>query len=86
MYVMVKTFSAIVIGALLGVVGSRILFVGSALSLAPWAVVGLALGWVGREKTGLMPIRGHSGVQGGAEVGCVPAPGEAAVRRSTPFR
>jgi molybdopterin-dependent oxidoreductase alpha subunit len=35
--------------------------------------VALALGWVGREKSGLMPIRGHSGVQGGAEVGCVPA-------------
>jgi molybdopterin-dependent oxidoreductase alpha subunit len=35
--------------------------------------VGLALGWVGREKVGLMPIRGHSGVQGGAEVGCAPA-------------
>src|SRR5262249_28843327 len=34
--------------------------------------VGLALGWVGREKVGLMPIRGHSGVQGGAEVGCIP--------------
>jgi len=34
--------------------------------------VGLARGWVGREKVGLMPIRGHSGVQGGAEVGCVP--------------
>ena len=34
--------------------------------------VGLARGWVGRAKTGLMPIRGHSGVQGGAEVGCAP--------------
>ncbi len=34
--------------------------------------VGLARGWVGREKAGLMPIRGHSGVQGGAEVGCAP--------------
>jgi molybdopterin-dependent oxidoreductase alpha subunit len=34
--------------------------------------VGLARGWVGREQTGLMPIRGHSGVQGGAEVGCAP--------------
>src|SRR5262249_59024017 len=33
--------------------------------------VGLARGWVGREHVGLMPIRGHSGVQGGAEVGCV---------------
>jgi predicted molibdopterin-dependent oxidoreductase YjgC len=35
--------------------------------------VALARGWVGREHVGLMPIRGHSGVQGGAEVGCVPA-------------
>jgi molybdopterin-dependent oxidoreductase alpha subunit len=34
--------------------------------------VGLARGWVGREHVGLMPIRGHSGVQGGAEVGCAP--------------
>jgi molybdopterin-dependent oxidoreductase alpha subunit len=39
--------------------------------------VGLARGWVGREKTGLMPIRGHSGVQGGAEVGCAPGLAEA---------
>jgi len=38
------------------------------------AVVNLALarGMVGRENCGLMPIRGHSGVQGGSEVGCVP--------------
>jgi predicted molibdopterin-dependent oxidoreductase YjgC len=34
--------------------------------------VGLARGLVGRERRGLVPIRGHSGVQGGAEVGCVP--------------
>lgn len=34
--------------------------------------VGLARGLVGPHR-GLMPIRGHSGVQGGAEVGCVPA-------------
>ena len=32
--------------------------------------LGLARGFVGREGCGLMPIRGHSGVQGGAEVGC----------------
>ena len=32
----------------------------------------LAKGNVGREKTGLMPIRGHSGVQGGAEMGAQP--------------
>jgi len=38
------------------------------------AIVNLALarGMVGRASCGLMPIRGHSGVQGGAEVGCVP--------------
>lgn len=35
------------------------------------AVIDLALarGFVGREGCGLMPIRGHSGVQGGAEMG-----------------
>ncbi|HAB18166.1 MAG TPA: FdhF/YdeP family oxidoreductase [Verrucomicrobiota bacterium] len=32
--------------------------------------VGLARGYVGRPKNGLMPIRGHSSVQGGAEMGC----------------
>jgi molybdopterin-dependent oxidoreductase alpha subunit len=38
------------------------------------AIVDLALarGFVGKPQSGLMPIRGHSGVQGGAEVGCVP--------------
>lgn len=38
------------------------------------AVVNLALarGMLGRPKTGLMPIRGHSGVQGAAECGSVP--------------
>jgi molybdopterin-dependent oxidoreductase alpha subunit len=34
--------------------------------------VGLARGLPGRPNCGLVPIRGHSGVQGGAEVGCVP--------------
>lgn len=43
--------------------------------------VGLARGWVGRPGTGLMPIRGHSGVQGGAEVGCAPGLSEADARR-----
>ena len=38
------------------------------------ALINLALskGMIGREKCGLMPIRGHSGVQGGAEMGAVP--------------
>jgi molybdopterin-dependent oxidoreductase alpha subunit len=51
------------------------------------AIVNLALarGFVGREKCGLMPIRGHSGVQGGAEVGAVPwsFPGVRAVAPET---
>jgi molybdopterin-dependent oxidoreductase alpha subunit len=34
--------------------------------------LGLARGLPGRAGSGLVPIRGHSGVQGGAEVGCVP--------------
>ncbi len=56
------------------------------------ALVNLALarGFVGREGCGLMPIRGHSGVQGGAEMGCystalpggVPVDGEHATRFS----
>lgn len=33
------------------------------------ANLGLLREWVGRPGTGLMPIRGHSGVQGGAEMG-----------------
>ena len=38
------------------------------------ALVNLALarGMIGKDGAGLMPIRGHSGVQGGSEVGCVP--------------
>jgi molybdopterin-dependent oxidoreductase alpha subunit len=31
--------------------------------------LGLMKGYVGRDRAGLMPIRGHSGVQGGAEMG-----------------
>ena len=34
--------------------------------------VALARGLAGVEGRGLVPIRGHSGVQGGAEVGCIP--------------
>src|SRR5256712_10333013 len=35
--------------------------------------LGLVRGIVGRAKCGLMPIRGHSGVQGGSEMGAPPA-------------
>jgi len=42
-------------------------FGGSAVRM----IINLALtkGFVGRDKSGVMPIRGHSGVQGGAEMG-----------------
>lgn len=40
-----------VIGGALGFIGSRILFVGSALSLLPWTVVGLAIGFAGFAST-----------------------------------
>ncbi len=43
--------------------------------------VGLARGLPGRPNRGLVPIRGHSGVQGGAEVGCVPSIDAAAASR-----
>lgn len=47
------------------------------------AIVNIAIsqGWLGKEHAGVVPIRGHSGVQGGAEVGAVPdaLPGGAAV-------
>ena len=46
--------------------------------------LGLSRGNVGRPGTGLMPIRGHSGVQGGAEMGCYSSafPGGMAVTAS----
>jgi predicted molibdopterin-dependent oxidoreductase YjgC len=50
------------------------------------AIVNLALarGNVGRSGAGLMPIRGHSGVQGGAEMGCYATayPGGLAINQS----
>ena len=38
-------------------------------TVAAVCCLGLSRGFVGRERCGLMPIRGHSGVQGGAEMG-----------------
>jgi len=46
-------------------------------------ILNLALtqGWIGRDKCGVMPIRGHSSVQGGAEMGayCTQLPGATAI-------
>jgi molybdopterin-dependent oxidoreductase alpha subunit len=43
--------------------------------------VGLARALPGHARRGLVPIRGHSGVQGGAEVGCTPKVDEATMAR-----
>ena len=43
--------------------------------------VGLARGLPGRPNRGLVPIRGHSGVQGGAEVGVCPSVDPATAER-----
>ena len=53
---MLKLIVSVVAGAALGVIGSRVLFVGSGLSLIPWAIVGLLLGyWSGRSHA---PVNG----------------------------
>ena len=41
---MLKTIIAIIVGALLGIIGARYLFVGSALSLILWAIAGVLIG------------------------------------------
>jgi molybdopterin-dependent oxidoreductase alpha subunit len=43
----------------------------------------LARGLPGHPNRGLVPIRGHSGVQGGAEVGCIPVVDAATAARWT---
>jgi len=50
--------------------------------------VALARGMLGRKKCGLVPVRGHSGVQGAAEVGSVPGafPGGFAVNEENARR
>jgi hypothetical protein len=39
-----KAVVSAIVGSLLGIIGSRYLFVGSALSLIPWTIAGLAIG------------------------------------------
>ena len=49
---MIKYAAAVLTGAFLGVLGARFLFVGSGLSLIPWAIVGLVLGaWCSRVES-----------------------------------
>jgi hypothetical protein len=47
----VRYVVAVVLGTALGVIGARFVFIGSALSLIPWALAGLALGaWCTRVQ------------------------------------
>jgi len=52
---MVKLFVAIFIGAALGIIASRYLFVGSWMSLVLWAIAGLAIGaWCKRRSQAML--------------------------------
>lgn len=51
---MIKTAVAIIVGTLLGIIGARYVFVGSALSLIPWGTVGLAIGYWGDRRAALI--------------------------------
>ena len=45
-----QLIASLVVGVVLGVLGGRFLFVGSWLSLIPWTIAGLLLGyWAGRR-------------------------------------
>ncbi len=51
---MIKVGVSALVGALLGVIGSRYLFVGSALSLIPWGIVGLAIGYWSTRRSSML--------------------------------
>jgi hypothetical protein len=47
-----KAVVSVIAGSLLGILGARYLFVGSALSLIPWAIAGLAIGaWSNKRES-----------------------------------
>jgi hypothetical protein len=45
-----KVIVSIIVGALLGVIGARYLFVGSWLSLIPWGMAGLLIGFWSQKR------------------------------------
>jgi hypothetical protein len=51
---MTKLLVSIIVGSILGVIGSRYLFVGSGLSLLPWAVAGLAIGYANARREAII--------------------------------
>ncbi len=52
---MSKILISVLLGTILGILGSRYLFVGSALSLVVWAIIGLFIGyWTDKRKTSVI--------------------------------
>jgi hypothetical protein len=51
---MLKLLASIVAGSLLGIIGSRYLFIGSWLSLIPWTIAGLAIGYWSQKRESLI--------------------------------
>ena len=51
---MIKLIASSVIGFLLGFIGSRYFFVGSWLSLVPWGIAGLAIGYWSQRREALI--------------------------------
>jgi hypothetical protein len=51
---MIKRITSIGVGALLGIIGARYLFVGSWLSLIPWTIAGLAIGAWGQRRESII--------------------------------
>jgi hypothetical protein len=49
-----KLIASVLAGILLGYVGSRILFVGSWLSLIPWGIAGLAIGYWSQKREAII--------------------------------
>jgi hypothetical protein len=51
---MKKLIVSILAGSMLGFIGSRVLFVGSWLSLIPWGIVGLAIGYWSQKREAMI--------------------------------
>jgi len=49
-----KVLVSILLGSILGIIGSRFLFVGSWLSLIPWSIAGLLLGYWSQKREWLI--------------------------------
>ncbi len=58
---MQRIVAPVLIGVLLGVIGARLVFVGSGLSLVPWSIAGVAFGLFARSRPEAMKLGGVYG-------------------------